>query len=223
MRLCDHTYCLYTLMLLCLAATHARGDFDETYKLSVGGSITDFNTALRINSRDDSIDNEIDLEQDLGFDSAVNFGFIRGFWRMADRHRLSLIYMPLRRTSETTLQKDIDVGGNIIKSGAYVGASIKTHVFDIEYIYSFYKRPNIELGVTAGLYWMNSVAELFAAGDVIVEGSDVPEFYTDYHADQRLIAPLPLIGMVAGYEINDSWRLEANHNHSENRSMTLCA
>lgn len=209
MRFCARKYSLYASMLLSVAATHAWSALDETYKLNVGGTVTNFDTSIRINSRDDSIDNEIDMEEGLGFDSTVRLGFIRGFWRMAERHRLSVLYTPLRRTSELTLQKDIDVGGNIIKSGAYVDASVRTHVFDIEYLYSFYKRPNIELGVTAGLYWMNSTAELSAAGEIILEGSDVPEFYSDYQANQRLIAPLPLIGMVAGYEINESWRLKA--------------
>ena len=209
MHLCVRKFSSFTLMLMCVTTTPAWPAFDETYKLNIGGSVTDFDTTLRINSRDDSIDNEIELEEGLGFDSSVQVGFIRGFWRMADRHRLSLLYTPLRRTSELVLQRDIDVGGNAIKAGAFVGATVKTHVFDIEYLYSFFKRPNIELGVTAGLYWMNSVAELSAAGEIIVEGETQPEFRSDYQANQRLIAPLPLIGLIAGYEINDKWRLKA--------------
>jgi hypothetical protein len=202
-------FTLYVLLLMCLATSWANAAFDETYKLYVGGSVTDFETSLRINSRDDSIDNEIKLEEGLGFNSTVQVGFIRGFWRMANRHRLSLLYTPLRRTSELTLQNDIDVGGNLIKAGAYVGTSVRTHVFDIEYLYSFYKRPKIELGITAGLYWMNSVAEVVAAGEVIIEGETQPEFRGDYQANQRLIAPLPLIGLTGTYEINDKWRLKA--------------
>jgi len=199
----------YTLLIMCFAAIPAWAAFDETYKLTIGASITEYDTSLRINSRDNSIDSEIKLEEDLGFDSRVNLGWIRGFWRMADRHRLSLVYSPIRRTSELILQRDIEVGGNTIKSGAFVGATVKTHLFDIEYIYSFFKRPDIELGVTAGLYWMNSVAELTAAGEVIIEGESQPEFRADYQANQRLIAPLPLLGMTAAYAINDRWRIKA--------------
>lgn len=209
LRLYMHKLSTCALILVCIAATPAWPAFDETYKLNIGGNVTDFDTTLRINSRDDSVDNEIELEEDLGFSDSVQLGFIRGFWRMGERHRLSLLYTPLRRSSEVTTQNDIDVGGNTIKAGAYVDTTVKTHVFDIEYVYSFYKRPNIELGVTAGLYWMNSSAELNAAGEVIIEGETEPEFYTDYKANQRLIAPLPLIGLIAGYEINDSWRVKA--------------
>ncbi len=199
----------YVLLLLGMAAMPAGAAFDETYRLTVGGFVTDFDTSLRINSRDNSIDNEIDLEDDLGFDTAVRAAWIRGYWRMARRHRLSLLYTRLGRSSESTLQGDIDVGGNIIKAGAFVGSSVRTHLFDIEYLYSFYKRPNIELGITAGIYWMNSVIELTAAGEIIVEGETQPEFRSDYEAFQRLVAPLPLIGLTGSYAINDSWRVKA--------------
>jgi hypothetical protein len=196
---------LLVVLVMLFVATPAWPDFDERYSLTVGGSLTEFDTKLRINSRDGSVDNEIDIEDELGFDSEVRLGWINGKWRIADRHRLSVLYIPIRRTTGLTTSNDIDVGGNTIKAGAFLDSSVKTHVFDIEYIYSFFKRPDIEIGFTAGIYWMNSLAELTAAGEIVFEGEDVPEFRSDYEANQRLIAPLPLIGFTAGYEFNPQW------------------
>lgn len=204
-----YAFHLLVLVVLCVAVSPAGADFDETYKLTVGGLITDFETSLRINSRDNSIDEKIRLEDDLGFDSTVQSGWIRGFWRMAPRHRLSLLYTQFSRSSESISTTDIEVDGSVIKAGAFIGSSAKTHLFDIEYIYSFYKRPNIELGISAGLYWLNSVVELAAAGEVIFEGETQPEFRGDYQANQRLVAPLPLIGLALGYELNNKWRVKA--------------
>jgi len=205
----QHTFRLLALVFVCVAASPAWSAFNETYKLTVGGMVTDFETSIRINSRDNSIDDKIVLEDDLGFDSTIQSAWIRGYWRMASRHRLSLLYTRFSRATELTSTTDIDIDGNIIKAGAFIGTSARTHVFDIEYMYSFFKRPNIELGVTAGLYWMNSVFELAAAGEVIFEGEAQPEFRSDYEANQRLIAPLPLIGLTLGYEFNDKWRVRA--------------
>jgi hypothetical protein len=56
---------------------------------------------------------------------------------------------------------------------------------------------------------MNSVFELAASGEVIFEGETQPEFRSDYEANQRLIAPLPLIGLTLDYEFNEKWRLNA--------------
>jgi hypothetical protein len=190
--------------------TPLQADFDERYRLTIGGSVTDFSSKLSINSRDGSVDKEIDFEDVLGFGSTVRLGWVRGSWRMADRHRLALLYMPIKRTSQLTTQKDIDVGGNIIKSGASVDTEVNTHTFDIEYIYSFYKKPELEVGITAGIYWMNSRVELSAAGGIIIEGSDQEEFRTDFETKQRLIAPLPLIGVKAAYEINQQWQARAS-------------
>jgi hypothetical protein len=194
------------LFMACSVITPLQAAFDERYELIIGYSVTDYNSKIRINSRDNSIDKEIDFEDVLGFDTTVQLGWVRGSWRMADRHRLALLYMPIKRTSLVTTQKDIDIGGNIIKSGAFLETEVNTHTFDIEYIYSFYKTPEVEVGVTGGIYWMNSLVEISAAGEVILEGSDQAEFRTDYQSNQRVIAPLPLIGVKAAYEFNQQWR-----------------
>ncbi|NOQ88786.1 MAG: hypothetical protein GQ550_07665 [Gammaproteobacteria bacterium] len=192
--------------MACSVITPLQAAFDERYELIIGYSVTDYNSKIRINSRDNSIDKEIDFEDVLGFDTTVQLGWVRGSWRMADRHRLALLYMPIKRTSLVTTQKDIDIGGNIIKSGAFLETEVNTHTFDIEYIYSFYKTPEVEVGVTGGIYWMNSLVEISAAGEVILEGSDQAEFRNDYQSNQRVIAPLPLIGVKAAYEFNQQWR-----------------
>ena len=198
------------LLIMYSVITPLQADFDERYRLTIGGSVTDFDSKLSINSRDGSVDKEIDFEDVLGFESTVRLGWVRGSWRMADRHRLALLYMPIKRTSQLTTLRDIDVAGNIIKSGASVVTEVKTHTFDIEYIYSFYKKPDLEVGITAGIYWMNSLAEISAAGEIIIEGSEQVEIRTDYQANQRLVAPLPLIGVKAAYAINQQWHARAS-------------
>lgn len=193
------------IIVACVYASPVQADFDETYMLEIGASIVSFDSKIRINSRDDSIDEEIDFEEDLGITSEVRAATLKGTWRIADRHRLSLTYVPISRSSQRSTTNDIEIGGDIIRAGAAVGVSTKTHVFDIEYLYSYYKRPKLELGVSAGIYWMNVNTEISAAGQVLVEGAEEDEFRTDFQANQRLIAPLPLIGLSASYEINPRW------------------
>ena len=199
----------FIILVSCVVAWPVQADFDERYILEVGGTIVDFDSAIRINSRDDSIDKEIDLEDDVGIDSEVRIGSLKGAWRMAERHRLTLLYAPIRRSVEETSKADIEVGGDIIRAGAAVGVSAKTHVFDIEYLYSFYKRPKLELAASAGIYWMNTNTEVSAAGMVRVEGSGQDEFRTDFQESQRFIAPLPLLGVSGSYAITPRWLTHA--------------
>ena len=198
----------FIIAVLCVLAWPVQAEFDEIYRLDIGWTVVDFDSKISINSRDDSIDKEIDFE-DIGFDSQLQIGVVKGTWRMADRHRLSLLYSQIKRATDVTTNKDIEVDGNIIRAGAYLGASVKTHVFDIEYLYSYYKRPDLELGVSAGIYWMNSLAELTAAGEVRIEGENQDEFRNDFEAYQRLVAPLPLLGLSASYEIKPQWLAHA--------------
>lgn len=196
-------------VVLCVIAWPVQAEFDEIYRLDIGATVVNFDSEIRINSRDDSIDKEIDLEDDLGLNSEVRMGTLKGSWRMADRHRLTLLYTPMNRSTERTTVNDIEVGEDIVRAGASVGVSTKTHVFDIEYVYSFYKRPKLELGVSAGIYWMNINTEITAAGQILVEGSDQNEFRTDFQANQRFVAPLPLLGLSASYAINPRWLTHA--------------
>lgn len=197
------------IVVLCVIAWPVQAEFDEIYRLDIGASVVNFDSEIRINSRDDSIDKEIDLEDDLGINSEVRMGTLKGSWRMADRHRLTLLYVPINRSTERTTVNDIEVGEVIVRAGASVGVSTKTHVFDIEYLYSFYKRPKLELGVSAGIYWMNINTEITAAGQIFVEGSDQDEYRTDFQANQRFVAPLPLLGLSASYAINPRWLTHA--------------
>lgn len=199
----------FILIVLCVIAWPVQADFDERYMLELGGTVVNFDSHIRINSRDNSIDKEIDLEDDLGVDSEVRMGTLKGSWRMADRHRLTLLYVPINRTTERTTVNDVEVGGDIVRAGASVGVSTKTHVFDIEYLYSFYKRPKLELAGSAGIYWMNINTEITAAGQVLVEGSDQDEYRSDFQASQRFVAPLPLLGLSASYAINPRWLTHA--------------
>ena len=199
----------FIMLVSCVIASPVQAEFDERYLLEAGGTIVNFDSRIRINSRDDSIDKEVDLEDDVGVDSEVRIGTLKGSWRMADRHRLTLLYAPISRATERTTINDIEVGGDIIRAGASVGVETKTHVFDIEYLYSFYKRPKLELGVSAGIYWMNTNTQLTAAGQVSVEGSDQDEFRTDFKESQRFLAPLPLLGVSASYAIKPRWLTHA--------------
>lgn len=198
----------FIIVILCVIAWPVQAEFDETYRLDIGASLVEFDSKVRINSRDDSVDEEIDLE-DLGFDSQLRLGVVKGTWRMADRHRLSLLYSQIKRATGVTTKKDIEVAGTIIRAGATVASSVKTHVYDIEYLYSYYKRPDLELGVSAGIYWMNSLTELIAEGEVRIEGETQDEIRNNFEAYQRLIAPLPIVGLSASYEIKPQWLAHA--------------
>ena len=190
-----YTKQLLALFVLLLTTNTAWSDINYRYRASMGYSVQLFDTDIIVRSQDESINKEIDLENDLGFDTNVQSGWLRGVYRMANRHRLSLTYTPLRRKASAVSQKDINIEDNIIKAGASIETSNRTDIFDIEYLYSFYKRPNTELSVSGGLYWMYYKFEFKAAGEIVFGGSGEEQIRINYETDLRLNAPLPLLGL----------------------------
>jgi len=197
----------FFLLTLSLVSTSAWSELNYTYRASLGISTQIFDTDVTLRSQDESISKEIDLEDDLGFSTDLNAGWLRGLYRMAERHRLSLTYTPVRRTAEAVSEKDINIEDNIIKAGASLQTSAKTDIFDIEYLYSFYKRPHTEISVSGGLYWFSYNFEIKAAGEILIGGSEETELRTDYQTNLKLNAPLPLLGLSGTYEINPRWEI----------------
>jgi len=188
----------------------APKDYHASYELSVGSSTNVFDTDILIDSRDGSISREIDLEDDLGFDNEVNLTWINAHWRIADRHALELIYTPIRRATYFENRKDIDLGDKVIKAGASISSDVKTHLFDIEYTYSLYKDQQTEVGISGGIYWMNSLTSVNAKGALQEEGSEDVQFVESFEKSQRLVVPLPLFGLSASHWLSDAWKVSAN-------------
>jgi len=203
------TQCLTGSLAWLVIALPVQAAFDERYKLSIGTVLTRFNSHITINSQDGSIDKEIDFEDDAGFDSDVRTSWISGWYRVGDNHRLKLSYMPIRRTAFRQIDKDIIVDNTTIKAGAVMASDANNDIFDISYIYSVYKKPNLEVGLSAGLYWLSTDSTILAAGEIQAEGDDTPVFKSDFESKQKLQAPLPLFGISADYAITPSWRTRA--------------
>jgi hypothetical protein len=193
----------------------AWADLDETYRISLGVSVTTFDTNATLDSRNDEIQEEIDFEDDLGFTNEVRSGWLRGFWRFAKNHRLRLTYTPIRRSAGAVANRDLEVGDYIIKSGASIQSNFKSDIFDIEYIYSLFNRPNLEFDISTGLYWLRNQSEITAAGDVAVDGSDETEFRSAFKTKQTVHAPLPLFGLAASYEVTPGWRIHGGARYME--------
>jgi hypothetical protein len=209
---CDQSNLAPKIVLLfglIFLSTPASAELNEKYSVSVGYSVSTFDSEIAIRSQDDSINKEIDLEDDLGFNSDVRAGWIRGSYRLADRHRLRLTFTPTRRTASAVTTRDLSIEDNVILAGASIQSDFQSDTFDIDYVYSFYKRPYIELGISGGIYWLYTKTEITASGEIQIGDSDVPELRTDYQTKQKLHAPLPLFGLTGTYEINPRWNIKA--------------
>jgi len=201
----------YMLVLLLHAGSMstARADIADKYNIYVGGGITTFDSRFSITSKDESIDGEIDFEDDLGLESELKETFISFQWRLAENHRIRWTYTPYTRSSTVTAKRPLDVGDNIITAGSKVETTVRSNVYDFDYLYSFYKTPKWEHAATLGVYWISNETEIQAVGGIIDSEGDVIEV-NDFGTRQNFIAPLPLIGYTGSYEVNSRLRFHVS-------------
>ncbi len=204
----SRTFLAATVSLL--INTPVLADINEIYHLSVGSSLETYDTQLSINSRNQSVNKEINFEDDLGYDSKINSGWISGWYRVGDLHRIKLTYTPISRKASIQNFNDIILDNTTIKSGSTIVTDSQSEILDFSYIYSFIKKPDLELGFSAGIYWFLNTTLTTATGNIQAEGEDQAVFMADYSSRQKLQAPMPLIGFTADYEISPSWRTRAS-------------
>ncbi len=197
---------LQCFLLAAFLSMSVSADINDKYNVSVGTSLISFDSHVTFNSHDNSIGEEIDLEDDLGLDRDLQAGWLSGMWRLTERHRVRASYVPFRRSSFTKNQSNIDVGDNTIKAGAFIDSSFKTEIFDIEYLYSFHKTPEWESSIGLGLYWIKSRSSILAEGVIINDADGSEEFHSSFQATQTLSVPLPLVGLSTSYELNSNIR-----------------
>ena len=139
----------------------------QRFRVEVGAFGSFFNTNLRLNSENIPGDGtEIDLEDDLGFDTR-KFDFrAGGYVRLGRRHRIHYGYFNLSRSSNVVLDTAIVFGGEIFPVNAEVNSDFRTQFAALGYSFSFLAREKVEVGVGLGLSAMFTKTGIAAVGSV---------------------------------------------------------
>ncbi len=165
------------------------------FRIGAGAFASFFNTNLRLDSEEIPGDGtEIDLEDDLGFDTR-KFDFrAAGDLRLGRRHHITFGYFSLSRNSNTVLDTALVFGGEIFPVDAEVNADFRTQFATLGYNFSFLAREKVEVGVGLGLAAMFTKTGIEAVGSV---GDD-----EDFAAvEERTEATFP----VANLGLNAAW------------------
>ncbi len=133
----------------------------------------------------------IDFEDALGLTDR-SWGAIGGFlWRMTERWRLEVEYFQLNRSGSRTLGTQIEWGNQVFPIGATVNSSYDFSDARVGVGYSFFKRPDKELGVGVGLHVATIKTSIESAG-IGAEATDV-------------LAPLPVLSLYGVFALTNEW------------------
>lgn len=178
---------------------HAR-----RFKVTAGAFFPVNNTQVQVGTNNGNAGTEIDLEDDLGF-SKSSSSFMATFdWRISRRSRLGTEYFVLDRTSEKTLQREINFGDHTYDVNARVSAFFNVQIARIYYGYAFLSKPKYEAGLLIGAH------VLFADVGLRLEADQASAEYKDNFA---FTAPLPDIGVWGEFVLAKRWGLFVNANY----------
>lgn len=189
-----------------LAAAPQEGEAKDVEESSLF-SLSDFSfrvgfynitatTGIRLDALGGLIGASIDLEDDLDLEEVKSASYLSFAWRMSGRHFLEMEQFTFKRSGATTLTAEVEFGDNVFEFGAIVNSYFDTKVTRISYAYVVHDSDNFVLGLSAGLH----ITKLNTGiSEILVSFSDQDVAFAS------VTAPLPVIGMTAGWSINEKW------------------
>jgi hypothetical protein len=137
----------------------------------------------------------LDFTNTLGGNTSTDAFRIDTLYRFNDRHAIGFSWYRVGLSGEKTLNQQIQVRDSIISAGASTSSSLSFNIYRLLYDYSFYRNEKVELGISPGLYMMQTKFHFAGQGTINnVAGSTTI-------VNEELTLPLPSIGLVANYNI----------------------
>lgn len=152
----------------------------------------------------------VDFTTTLGGDTSTDAFRIDSLYRFNERHALGFSYYRVGLSGEKTLNQQIQINDQIIAANASTQTSLSFNIYRLLYNYSFYHNDKVELGVSPGLYMMQTKFN-FAAQGTITNPGGAPVAGSSTTVNEQLTLPLPSIGLVANYNITPKLQFQSRY------------
>jgi len=167
-------------------------------EVALGIFITENNSNVRLDSDTLGIGTEIDLEDDLGFDSSASGFRVDGLVRLGDqrRHQVNASYFKLSRNSNKVIDRDIQVGDTLYSVNTEIDSGLDIAVYKVGYSYALSRSDVHEVGANLGVF----------VSDIGVNIGDRTLGTTEARS---VTVPLPTVGLTGRYSISPKIQLSA--------------
>ncbi len=201
--------CALSVILPALAATpaaaqlaNAQGLIENRFVGSAGVFIVGSDLKARLNGSSAS-NPDVDFNNTFGTGSDETRARLDLLWRITPNHHARFFFFNNSITRDRTLDRDIQWGDTTYHVGATVESQVKMQVYELAYEYAFMHQPTFELNGSVGIHYTDLRVKL--AGNATTGGGATTSFVTE---ERKLPAPLPVIGVRAGWAFAPQWYLE---------------
>ena len=188
---------LTTLLVAGPSIANAQSASTEKFSLSVGVFVTDRDSQTKINASPIDPGTDVDLEKDLGLSRSDTVFRLDGYYKFNEKHRIDFSWFDLSRSSSKRIERDIEWDDTLYPIDTTVSSEIDLNIYKVAYTWSFLRREQNFLGLTAGLYIADTGTSLSATDIGALELTSAT-------------APLPVIGLRGQYYFSEKWSFRAS-------------
>ncbi|HJS46769.1 MAG TPA: hypothetical protein VJ773_02150 [Gemmatimonadales bacterium] len=183
-----------------LAAQDPRHSLYDKFQVNLSLTGVILNSDIRVDGSGGN-GTDIDAEDDLGLATLKLQPRAALRWRPGRRHELEVGYQFARRTSEKTLEREIQFGDSTFEVGARVGTHFDTDQAFLNYKFAFMAKERTQLGVGIGLG-----ALFFDAGlDVVATAGGGS---AELSRATEVTVPVGSLGLYGRFLSGDRWRFD---------------
>jgi hypothetical protein len=162
----------------------------DRFYFGIGAFYPRTTTEAQLNSST-GIGANVTLEDSLGMDDRKAVPNAIARIRFGERWRFEAEWFQLNRDAQRVVNRDIQFGDQVFPINTQVSSSFDFYDLRLSAGYSFFKRPDKELGVGLGLH--------VAQYDISLAGANLGSQQED------VLAPLPVISLYGQFALTDQW------------------
>jgi hypothetical protein len=190
--------------------SYAQDDYPDTLGFTAGSYyVLRSSTTVAYSPGDIPVSAGINLNRDLGLEQSDSSFRVDGYYRFNPKHRIDAAWYRVERTGSHTTSQDFSWNGQEYSAGWTVDSVSGNETFKVNYLYSFYHSPKVELAVGGGLH----VTTINSAINVSSFGTNIPSDPLNFRVERELktAAPLPVISLLLAYDISARWKVLWTH------------
>jgi hypothetical protein len=190
-----------------LAQSTAQGLLDNRFVFNAGVFVHTTKTKASLNGQA-AQNPEIDFDKTFGKADDSSRARLDALWRITPRHHVRIMYFDNSNTYSRVLAEDVPWGDYIFKAGTSAKYENQFKVWELAYEYAFVRAPSYEVAATLGAHVTDISLKLSGRADVLdPDGNVISTEFSTRSGDAT--APLPVIGIRAGWVVAPQWYLDA--------------
>lgn len=188
------------------AQSNAQGLHDNSFVLNGGVFVFTADIKARLDGEFRN-NQEIDFDESFGKADDSRRGRADLLWRINPKHHLRFLYFDNSNRRTKTIDEDLAWGDYVFQANAAVDVDTTFKVYALAYEYAFLRTPSYEVSASFGAHVTDLSLALSASGNVTGPGGQPVSDAVTETGD--LLAPLPMVGLRAGWVVLPNWYLDA--------------